>query len=117
MNKVVHEFTKIRLNNVPLEDAHGGAGKRQMLLDPSAASSSHWEAITKGLLKAGEAFDWHVHENIDEVFIVLKGRGKFFCDGETSSYNVDDIFITPANLKHKIEALEDSEFYFIRVKV
>lgn len=94
------KFTKLNINDIPLEEAHGGSGARQVLVKP------------------GGVFDWHFHQDTDEIFIVLKGEGKYFCEEEITEYKVGDIMITPANLKHKIEALgeEESEYYFIRVK-
>lgn len=110
------KFIKLKINDVPLEEAHGGSGRRKMLLRHEHVSSKHWEAITKGFLDKGGVFDWHEHEDSDEVFIVLKGKGEYFCEDERVIFAVDDIFMTPAKLKHKIVADDDCEFYFIRVK-
>lgn len=110
-------FLKLKINEVPLEEAHGGSGKRRMLLNHEHVNSMHWEAITKGYLNKGKIFDWHEHPDSDEVFIVLNGKGKYYCDEKITNFTLDDMFITPAKLKHKIEASEDCEFYFIRVKV
>ena len=43
--------------------------------------------------------------------------GKFYWENEVSGYMPDDVIIIHAKGKHKIEAIEDSEFYFIRIKV
>lgn len=110
------KFKKFSLNDIPLEEAHGGSGKRQILVSKEHVVSDNFEAITKGFLNKGFSYDWHVHENIDEIFIVLKGAGKFFCDDEKSDYKEGDVFITPPNINHKITAEVDSEFYFVRVK-
>ena len=63
-------------------------------------------------------FDWHFHQDTDKIFIVIKGNGKYYCEDDVTDYQEGNVMITPANLKHKIEALgnEDSEFYFIRVR-
>lgn len=63
-------------------------------------------------------FDWHVHQDTDEIFIVLKGQGKFYCENEVVDYRENDVIVVPGNLKHKIEAVGEltSEYYFIRVK-
>lgn len=76
------------------------------------------EAVTKGFLKPGNIFDWHFHQDTDEIFIVLKGEGKYYCEDEVTDYKKGDVITTPANLKHKIESggVEESEYYFIRVK-
>lgn len=110
------KFSKVAISDVPIEEAHGGSGARQVLVKPEHMTSPFFEAITKGFLKSGAAFDWHVHKDTDEIFIVLKEKGKFYCEDEVIEYRPDDTFITPSDLNHKIEATEDSEFYFIRIK-
>lgn len=110
-------FSKINLREIPLEEAHGGSGKRQMLISNDHLESKNWDGFTKGYLNTGGVFDWHSHENIDEVFIVIKGEGIFWNGDESTSYEVDDVIRIPANLNHKLEAKTDSEFFFIRVKV
>lgn len=110
-------FTKANLRDIPVEAAHGGSGSRQMLIKPEDVKSGHWEAVTKGFLNAGSVFDWHNHEGIDEVFIVTRGSGKIYCEDEETEYGVDDVVTIPAGLNHKIEAAEDSDFFFTRIKV
>lgn len=110
------KYTKLKLKDIPIEKAHGGSGARQVLVKPEHVTSPFFEAVTKGFLKKGAKFDWHNHPDTDEIFIVLKGNGKFFCEDELTDYQEDDVFITPADLNHMIEAEEDSEYYFIRIK-
>ena len=112
----MNTFTKRNLKEIPIEEAHGGRGSRQLLFTQSHLNGNSLDAITKGFLPANSVFDWHNHIDIDEMFIVLKGKGKFYCEKEETDYAEGDVFSTPANLSHKIEATEDSEFYFIRVK-
>jgi len=113
------QFTKISLSDIPLEDAHGGSGKRKVLVNPEDITSNHLELVTKAFLGAGSSFDWHSHEDVDEIFIVLKGHGKFYCENEETFYKEDDVFSIHANAKHKItaEGNSPSEFYFVRIKV
>lgn len=110
------KYTKVKLKELPIEEAHGGSGARQVLVKPEHVTSPFFEAVTKGFLKEGSKFDWHNHPDTDEIFIVLKGSGKFFCENDVTDYKEDDVVITPANLNHKIEAEENSEYYFIRIK-
>lgn len=114
----MNKFRKLNINEIPKEAAHGGSGARQVLVAPQDVNSPYMKAITKGFLPSGSSYDWHFHQDTDEVFIVLKGEGKYYCEEEITNYKVGDVMITPGNLKHKIEALGsvESEFYFIRIK-
>lgn len=78
---------KKSLNQIPLEEAHGGTGSRQLLLSKNDPVSGYLEAMTKGYLKAGNQFDWHFHDKIDEFFLVIKGSGVIeFQDHEEYTY-------------------------------
>jgi oxalate decarboxylase/phosphoglucose isomerase-like protein (cupin superfamily) len=107
------------LNDIPLEQAHGGTGSRQLILSKGDPISRCLEALTKGYLKSGGKFDWHSHFDIDEFFIVIKGTGSLFLrDGGELKYKSGDLVYIPSNIEHKIEAngKNDNEFYFVRLK-
>jgi quercetin dioxygenase-like cupin family protein len=115
MEKSRRPFKK-NLSEIPTEDAHGGSGKRQLILSREDAISDELHAMTKGFLVASGCFDWHSHENIDEFFLVIKGSGAIeFEDNTKVEYKSEDLIYTPANIKHKIIAMEDSEFFFVRL--
>lgn len=106
------------IDNLPLEDAHGGSGTRRLLLSAKDPISRHLQAMAKGYLPPKGVFDWHQHENIDEFFIVLQGQGKIdFQGGLTFDYQENDLIYIPANLSHRIENTGgiQNEFYFIRM--
>lgn len=106
------------LAQIPTEQAHGGSGKRQLILSPDDPVSSHFHAMTKGFLAPGGVFDWHDHKDIDEFFLVLKGTGFIeFRDEDKIEYKTNDLIYIPANLEHRIEATgsAENEFYFIRL--
>lgn len=109
---------KKNLKTILIEEAHGGSGKRQLILSKADSVSKYFEAMTKGYLKSGGKFDWHFHENIDEFFLVTKGKGFIeFKSWEKFEYSPDDLIYIPDGIEHKIEATgkEESEFFFIRV--
>src|SRR5205823_3082608 len=98
------QFTKLHIKDIPLENAHGGSGSRKILVKPEHVTSPYLEAVVNTFLKSGDVFDWHFHKDTDEIFIVLKGEGQYYCEDEVTDYKQGDVMITPANLKHKIEA-------------
>jgi len=109
---------KKTLSKIKIEDAHGGTGKRQLILSKNDAISKHLHAMTKGFLAPASVFNWHKHEGIDEFFIVLKGTGIIkFENGKKIKYNKCDLIYTPANIAHRIEntSKERDEFFFIRI--
>ena len=107
------------INKIEIEGAHGGAGKRQLLLSSLDDVSGNIEAMTKDFLAPQRIFDWHSHDNVDEFFIVLQGTGIVeFEDGKKIEYKENDLIYMPAPMKHKItnSGSVDNIFYFVRVK-
>jgi len=80
------KYTKKNISDIPIEQAHGGLGARQILVKSEELITKNFEAMTKGFLEAGKIFDWHEHTNIDEFFIVVKGNRKFYWLEEVVEY-------------------------------
>ncbi|MDD3371437.1 MAG: cupin domain-containing protein [Alphaproteobacteria bacterium] len=101
------------------EDAHGGSGGRRLYATERDMACSAFSAMTYGFLPAGAAFDWHKHEGIEEIMLVLKGRGTVEDREGKYGYAEGDLFIYPAGVEHRIENTGDveDEFVFIRVRV
>ena len=109
---------KKNLNDILVEGAHEGSGRRQLILSKDDPISKHMHAMTKGYLPKNAIFDWHKHEKIDKFFLVLKGSGIIrFRDGKEIKYKKDDLIYIPAELEHRIENTdsEENEFFFIRL--
>ncbi|MFA5796895.1 MAG: cupin domain-containing protein [Candidatus Woesearchaeota archaeon] len=109
---------KKHLGAINVETAHGGSGRRQLMLSKDDPISSQLHAMTKGFLAPGRIFDWHDHEDIDEFFLVTKGTGVIeFEDGSKLEYTKDDLIYIPSNVKHKIENTGnvEGEFFFVRL--
>jgi mannose-6-phosphate isomerase-like protein (cupin superfamily) len=43
----------------------------------------------------------------DEVYIVISGKGQFFCDGETEPFGPGDFLFAPAGAVHRFEQFSD----------
>ena len=107
------------IEQIPFEGTHDLPNSRQTLATAEDLTTDNIDAFTKGILKPGDCWDWHSHENHDELGIVLRGKGNFFWEDEVVTYKTDDVIIIPAGSMHKFEALgpDASEFYFVRIAV
>lgn len=108
-----------KISQIPFEGTHSLPNSRQTLATKEDLITNNIDALTKGILPPGEIWDWHEHEEYDELCIVLEGQGNFVWGDEKHGYQKDDVIIIPAGNRHKIEAVGDknSEFYFVRIKV
>lgn len=101
------------------EEAHGGSGARKVYASTDHLQSTHFEAMTYGYLPAGQTFDWHDHPDTEEIMVVIKGTGQVHDEDGEYEYAPGDVFIYPANTRHKIHnpTDEEHEMVFVRVKV
>ena len=65
------------------------------------------------VVKAKGALDWHVHEDTDDFFLVLKGRLRI----ETGEGGVDlgpgEMFVVPKGMRHRPVAEEECHLLLI----
>ena len=109
---------KRKASEIKKEEAHGGSGSRKVYADKTITKNENFEAMTHGYLPAGKTFDWHSHEGLEEVMIVVEGKGYVEDEDGKYEYAPGDVFIFPANIKHKIQnsSDEEHEMIFVRVK-
>jgi quercetin dioxygenase-like cupin family protein len=113
------KITKRPASTIHKEEAHGGSGARKVYASSEYLKSTHFEMMTRGFLPAGKVFDWHDHPGVEEIMVVLKGEGVVADEDGEYPYAPGDVFIFPADIKHKIANTSDEEheMVFVRVKV
>jgi quercetin dioxygenase-like cupin family protein len=113
------QVIKRSASDIPKESAHGGSGFRKVYASQNQLKSTHFDAVTHGYLPAGGIFDWHDHQDTEEVMIVVKGQGVVSDADGDYGYTKGDVFVFPANIQHKISntSNEEHEMIFIRVKI
>ena len=71
------------------------------------------QMISWALLPAGKTFRGHYHEDMQEIFIIVKGRPRITIDHETADLAPGDGVAIPAGAAHIMEApagQEDVEY-------
>ncbi|HEY4964597.1 MAG TPA: cupin domain-containing protein [Candidatus Saccharimonadales bacterium] len=106
-------------DQISKEEAHGGSGSRKVYASSEHLESTSFEMMTHGYLPRGKSFDWHDHNNIEEIMIVLHGSGEVHDEDGIYTYESGDVFVFPANIKHKIHnpTKSEHEMIFVRIKV
>lgn len=56
-------------------------------------------------MKAGECMSYHMHNNRDEVWTVISGKGKAVVDGMEQMLRPGDVITIAAGCKHTVEAI------------
>ena len=113
------KITKRSSQEIIKEEAHGGSGARKIYASPDHLKSLHFEMMTHGYLPSGKTFDWHDHIDVEEIMVVVQGQGEVHDLDGVYDYEPGDVFVFPANTKHKIHnpSQNEHEMIFVRVKV
>ena len=69
----------------------------------------------KVTLNAGHGMNYHSHEQRDEVWTVIDGRGRTIVDGEEQQVTVGDVIRMPAGVPHTIIA--DTKLQVVEVQI
>ncbi len=102
-------------DSVKLEEAHGGTGSRKLFV--SDKEIKNFQGVTYGWLPSGNMYAWHNHENINEIMLVLKGKGTVRDEDGIYEYKAGDFFIFPKGVMHEIKNTGkcECEYVFVRV--
>ena len=113
------KIIKRAAHTIVKEEAHGGSGSRRVYAGPAQLKSAHFDMMTHGYLPAGKTFDWHDHDGMEEIMVVVKGVGLVSDNEGDYAYTPGDVFVFPANVMHKIHnpTTDEHEMIFVRVKV
>jgi mannose-6-phosphate isomerase-like protein (cupin superfamily) len=90
------------LNEVPVEDAHGGWGTRQLIFSNPDIPNSKLVAATIGFLPAKGRFKTHKHESVDEVMTIIKGRARIESGRQKFNVCPGYFVLFPSGVQHSI---------------
>jgi mannose-6-phosphate isomerase-like protein (cupin superfamily) len=91
------------------------AMEKTVIADKLAQFTAHWQPKIIGdlngqqvkLAKFKGAFDWHHHENEDELFLVLRGRFRMELRDRTIELGEGEMLIVPRGVEHRPVADEE----------
>ena len=92
----------------PVENMNGGKGtvKYRRSLGPGAFSSN-WAFFDHYLVPVGSTIGRHFHEGVDEVYFVIKGKGKVHVNDEVADIVYGDAIPVIAGEIHSFESSDD----------
>ncbi|MFH1675059.1 MAG: cupin domain-containing protein [Pseudomonadota bacterium] len=73
--------------------------------------------INWALLPAGESFRAHYHEDMEEVFIILKGMAMIRIDKEEAVLEKEDVVVVPVGKIHEMKNIGEEDVEYIVVGV
>jgi mannose-6-phosphate isomerase-like protein (cupin superfamily) len=92
---------KRQRSDVPLEVSHGGPARKRVLIQPGDADSD-LIYLNEAEVPPGTSVPVHAHPDMEEVFLILAGRGTIQVVNETAPLRPGDRVIVPAQVPHAL---------------
>jgi mannose-6-phosphate isomerase-like protein (cupin superfamily) len=85
------------------EKPHAPGVLKKILLKKGDLIDGKVEMINWALLPVGNAFERHYHEDMQEVFIIVRGMAKITVGQETETLSAGDAVVIPAGSIHTMK--------------
>ena len=105
--KMSEKGTCVRINDLSLQDAGGGSFKSDVVESANCQ-------ITYIVQNEGAGHDFHQHEDLDEILILLEGHGVLGLGDSTHDIQGGSLIHAPRGVPHKVKYLTKSKV--IRIK-
>ena len=93
----------------------GDTNKFVMMVDPVADKMPFVSVVE--IFEAGGKTPPNVHQHAHEMFYVLSGRGRAYCDGKTYEVAQGDTLVLPPGMEHVVENVGTDRLYCLTVMV
>jgi len=71
--------------------------------------------FAKAKFNLGDKIEEHFHESMNEVFYIISGRFKIFCDDAEKIAEVGDSIVIPPRHKHSFCFIEKTELVYFNI--
>lgn len=100
------------------EVAHAGHGMvRNTLVYGDTDFHSNLRFVIYSELKPGTSIGYHTHENNEEVYVILEGRGVMTINGEAQEVSAGDVILNKPYWSHGLENNSDNDLKILVFEV
>lgn len=85
------------------EDPKNPGALKKVLVKRGEINDGHLQMINWAMLPKGSSFRNHYHEDMDEVFVIMKGNVEIRIEDENDTLGPGDAVIVPLGKKHQMQ--------------
>ena len=109
---------KVSFDESVSEPLFEGRAERKFGFTENHPTSPNLHVLNQGVLRPGLRLPWFLHEDKDEVIIVLDGTGTMHIEGgENIELQPGDVLNIPAKTRHSLENTGATDFRGVFFKV
>ena len=109
--------TDIETQPASHEDPGAPAVLKKVMLRNRDLIAGNVQMINWSTLLPGKTFRRHLHDNMEEVFIIVKGRARIMVDDEEAEISDGDVVVIPVGSVHTMENLGQDNVDFISLGI
>jgi mannose-6-phosphate isomerase-like protein (cupin superfamily) len=99
------------------ENRESPSVRKKVLLQKADLSEGRVQMVNWCRMEPEKAFRAHYHEDMEEIFIILKGQAKIFVDGQEAEMGEGDAVVIPPTIVHEIKNVGREDLEYLAVGI
>jgi len=89
----------------------------KVILKKQDLLAGHLQMINWAKIAEGNSFRPHYHEDMQEIFIILKGKARVQIQGEEAILGKEEVVVIPMRQVHEMKNIGDEEVEYIVIGI
>jgi len=89
----------------------------KVILKERDLQTGHLQMINWAKMAEGNSFRPHYHEDMEEIFIILKGNVRIQIQGEEAILGKEEVVVVPMGQVHEMKNIGDQEVEYIVIGI
>jgi mannose-6-phosphate isomerase-like protein (cupin superfamily) len=90
---------------------------KKVLLQKADLLEGRVQMVNWCRMEPEKAFRAHYHEDLEEIFIILKGQGKILVDGEEAEMGKGEAVVIPPGIVHEMKNAGGEDLEYLAVGI
>ncbi|MDP3724635.1 MAG: cupin domain-containing protein [bacterium] len=99
------------------EDPQNPGSFKRVLLAKDDLTLGRVQMLNWARLPVGKKFSRHIHEDMEEIFLVLEGEAKIFVGDESVTMKHGDLVLVPIGAKHWMENVGENDVIYLTIGI
>jgi len=83
----------------------------------SYVSKTKLQTFNRAILPPGKTMPGHIHDDCEEIFYILRGKGEVVINGKTTTISADDTVIVEPGENHEIRNGFSKDLVYLSVRI
>lgn len=112
----------VRLKDLPFlpashEDPRRPGVWKKILLENREFTPGNLQMVNFAKMHAGSSFRPHYHEDMDEYFIILRGKARVWIEKEAAQIEAEEMVLLPRGRVHRMENIGPEDLDYIVIGI